>query len=452
MATFTPDQIEKLVDRFSKSMAKEFHSLAIDQDKIENLDNLPPEARKRQERADRNDTVHNHLKTLFADSRRAERNGQSIDQVIQELVHWDQISFEEVRNLIPAVLSEVVREAAEPEFIGARLLPTINMGGVLNIEFPMVGAIADAEEVGPGNEYPIRKFSMASQGIVRMGKYGLRMEVQEEVTKFVKGFDIYGLMLRACGRAMARTKEKRIFAHLLAQGKTVFDNLDSNVLNTSGVGPSGAQNGTLTLSDIVTMAGEMINDGFNPDIVIINGLAWTVFAQSPELRHLVMMNGMTPMFRWPQGQAGVTPGSRENPLLHTWTQAPALSTQYVNPDASILGRTFSTVVTPYMPFTPSAGSTPALCNVIVADSRYLGAIIQGEDVSTEEFNDPRIDVRSVKFREYYALATQAEGLGLRIARNVALVRGLDPLTSVIFTNEVSSLAWPGSNKTALNWN
>lgn len=451
MAAFTPDQMEKLVDRFSTAMAKEFHSLAVDQDKIDNIDKLPPEARKRAEQSDRNTAVHTHLKNLFADSRHAQHNGQSIDQVIQELVHWDQISFEEVRNLVPAVLSEVVHEAAEPEYLGTRLLPTINMGGVLNIEFPMVGAIADAEEVGPGNEYPIRKFSMASQGIVRMGKYGLRMEVQEEVMKFVKGFDIYGLMLRACGRAMGRTKEKRIFAHLLAQGKTVFDNLDNNVLNTSGVGPTGAQNGALCLADIVTMAGELMNDGFIPDVVIINGLAWTVFAQSPELRHLVM-NGQTPMFKWPQGQAGVTPGSRENPLLHTWTPAPALSTQYVNPDASILGRGFNTVVTPYMPFTPSASATPALCNVIVADSRYLGAIIQGEDVSTEEFNDPRIDVRSVKFREYYALATQAEGLGLRVARNVALVRGLDPLTSVRFTNEIASLSWPGSSKVALNWN
>ena len=451
MAAFTSQQIDQLVDRFARSMSKEFHSLSFDQDKIENLDKLPPEARERIQKADRQGAVREHLKGLFVDSKRAERNGQSIEQVVNELVGWDQISFEEVRNLIPAVLSEVVQEAAEPEYIGTRLLPTINMGGVLNIEFPMVGAIADAEEVGPGNEYPIRKFSLASQGIVRMGKYGLRMEVQEEVTRFVKGFDIYGMMLRACGRAMGRTKEKRIFAHLLAQGTTVFDNLDSGVLNTSGVGPTGAQNGSITLDDIVVMAGEMINEGFNPDLVIINGLAWVVFAQAPELRHLVM-SGQTPFFRWPQGEGGVHPSSTSNPMLYPWTAAPALSTQFVNPDSSVLGRTFSTVVTPYMPFTPASSSSPALCNIIVADSRYLGAILQGEGLSTDEFNDPRIDVRSVKFREYYALATQAEGRGIRIARNVALVRGLDPMTSVHFTNEVASLTWPGMNKTALSWN
>ena len=206
-----------------------------------------------------------------------------------------------------------------------------------------------------------------------------------------------------------------------------------------------------TLDDIVVMAGEMINEGFNPDLVIINGLAWVVFAQAPELRHLVM-SGQTPFFRWPQGEGGIHPSSTSNPMLYPWTAAPALSTQFVNPDSSVLGRTFSTVVTPYMPFTPASSSSPALCNIIVADSRYLGAILQGEGLSTDEFNDPRIDVRSVKFREYYALATQAEGRGIRIARNVALVRGLDPMTSVHFTNEVASLTWPGTNKTALSWN
>ena len=257
-------------------------------------------------------------------------------------------------------------------------------------------------------------------------------------------------MLRACGKAMARTKEKRVAAHLLAQGRVVFDNMDGSVLNTSGVGPTGAQNGSLTLGDIVTMAGELINAGFNPDIVMINGLAWTVFAQSPELRHLVMCNGQLPMYRWPDGgQGGIHPASTSNPMLHYWTQAPALATTYSNPDSSVLGRAFSTVVTPYMPFTPAGVTNPALCNVIVADSRYLGAILQGEGISTEEFNDPRIDVRSVKWREYYALATQAQGEGIRIARNVALVRGLDPLTSFNFTHEATTLAFPGTNKTVL---
>lgn len=440
-------QVEELVRKYmNKVVNKGFEALQIDQDKI---DNLPPEARKRVERQRQNDAVHIRFKSLFNDSKEAKQAG-SMDQVISELQNWDQISFEEVRNLIPAVLSEVVQEAAEPEYIGARLLPTVDMGGALNMQFPMIGSIADAEEIGPGNEYPIRKFSMASQGIVRMGKFGLRMEVQEEVTKFVNSFDIYSMMLRACGRAMARTKEKRIWAHILGQGTTVFDNLSNNFLNTSGVGPTGAQNGTITLRDIYTMVGELITDGFMADTIIINGLSWASFAQSPELRALTMASGSGPLWKYPSGEGGVHPSSRSNSQMYPWTEAAPLSTQYTSPDESIMGKSFNVVVTPYMPFTAPSGTTPALCNIIVADSRYLGVILQGEGISTEEFNDPRIDVRSVKFKEYYALAMQAEGKGIRIAKNVALNVGLDPLTSFQFSNAAASLTWPGV-KTALSF-
>jgi hypothetical protein len=306
-----------------------------------------------------------------------------------------------------------------------------------------------AEEVGPGNEYPIRKFSMAGQGIVRMGKYGLRMEVQEEATKFVKSFDIYGMMLRACGKAMARAKEKRIFSHINKSGVVVFDNLDGSVLNTSGIGPTGAQNGSITLDDIITMAGELITAGFNPDTIIINGLAWTVFSRTPELRNLVIAQGAGPLVQWPKGQAGVHPSSTSNPMLYPWTQAAPLSTMYTTPNPQFVGRSFNTVVTPYQSYTPAGANTPSLCTVTVADSRYLGVLLQGEPISSDEWKDPRIDVQSVKFREYYAIATSAEGQGIRVAKNVALVRGLDPMLSVGFTEELSSLTWPGP-KTAIS--
>jgi hypothetical protein len=411
------------------------------------LDKLSDSAKERVQKIEEQNSIMEGFKRFITDRQWAEANGLSMENVISDLK--DSISLEEWRQLIPATISQVVVEAAEPEYTLTRIMRKVNLDPTLHIEFPMVGAIADAEEVGPGQEYPVRKFGIASQGIVRMGKVGLRMEVQDECIRYVKGWDIYGRMLAACGKAMGRTKEKRIAAHLNSIGQTVFDNLDSNYLNTSGVNAAGAQNGGFTLDDLVTMAGTLINDGFNPDTIIINGMAWQVFARVPELREFVNVFQNGQPWTWPQGQAGLHPSAKQNPMLYPWTTAPALSTQFVNPQSNLLGRGFQTVVTPYMSYTASSAAGNALTNIIVADSNYLGLLMQEEDVQTASFDDPRIDVRSTKFWERYAIASVAGGLGVRIARNVALVRSLDPLAQLQYTLAAGSVSQPGT-KTALS--
>lgn len=436
MSNAQKERSEQLVQQFMDSMSGYLQNMVADQRDVERLSE---EARKRRDVGRKKLQDRHNLKRFFQDREWAQVNQMTYQSMVNELV--DSITFEEVRQLIPAVMSEIVTEAAEPEAIGAKLLPTIEMPTALQVQFPMIGTIYDAEEVGPGNEYPVRKFGLSSQGIVRMGKFGLRVEIQEELTKFVEGFDIMAMMLRAAGKAMIRTKEKRIFSHLTNAGVVTFDNLSGTTLNTSGVAPNGAQNGTLTLDDLVFMAGDLINNGFIPDLVIINGLAWSVFARVPELREFVMQNG-GPLFQWPQGNGGVHPQGPQQPLAANWTTAPALATTYTPPQSNILGRGFRTAVTPYMRLVGDrAGGAAPLTDIILADSRYLGAILQMEGITTDEFNDPRIDVRSVKFKEYYAIAPLAEGLGIRVARNVAIQRGLDPFNVSSF-QLVGAPTWP----------
>jgi hypothetical protein len=442
-ATLSPELVGILADKLGQSISQAFSTITFDQ---EELEGLPEEAKKRRKKLQFDHQMRGDLKRLFVDRRHAEANGQSYQAVVKEMLSLgDQISFEEVRSLIPAVMSEVVDEAAEPEAVITSLMQRIPLPDTLHVEFPMVGAIADAEEVGPGNEYPIRKFSFSSQGVARMGKYGLRMEIQDEVTNYVKGWDIFGMMLRACGRAMIRTKEKKAAAHLASIGTVYFDNLDSGVLNTSGIGPTGAQNGSFTLDDLVAMSGDLINAGFIPDLVIINGLAWTIFARTPELREMVMASGQGPLFRFPEGKGGAHPQGSRNPLGALWTTSAPLATTYTNPDSSLLGRSFKTAVSPYQGYTAASATTPALTDIIVADSRYVGAILEGEPVSTEEFDDPRIDVRSIKFKESYAIASLAQGAGIRIAKNVAIARGIDPLMAFQLTLAAGNATFPGAS-------
>ena len=441
--------VELLAKNLSDSIVASFSKASIDIDEARKL-SLPDHLKKTQADSAKRD-VTDTVRRMLSDYDYAKEVNLSWVDFCNEMCGFsDQISMEELRTLIPGAMSSVVQEAAEPEYIGTKLLETIRTEGVLAVNFPAFSAVADAEEVGNGQEYPIRKFAVQGQGYCRVGKFGLRVEIQDDVRRYVKGFDIMGRMLSAAGRAMARTKEKRIFAHLTSIGNDFINNLSSSYRNSSGVGIDGAQNGSITLDDLVEMAGDLINRGFNPDLILVNGLAWTIFARTPEIRDFALASAKGPLYKWPTGSASPHPSAKANPLGYGWEAATPLAALSTSPDSGLLGKSLQTVVTPYMPYVAAGSSTPALTNIIVADSRYLGAIMQDEDVTTEEFSDPRIDVISTKFRERYALATAAGGEGISVARNIAIKRGLDPFANFQFS-VVASPTWPGPTvKTAIS--
>lgn len=442
----------ELFNMFTDSIKAGFSQVAADLEKLRKQESMPEEIRRRREKVGRDNEVKDLVKRMLTDYNFAKEVNLSWEDFVRELEGaggTDQISMEELRVLIPGAMTDLMGEPMEPEYIGVQLLETIRTRGTLSVNFPVWSGMADAEEVGPGNEYPIRKFAVQGQGFVRLGKYGLRVEVQDEVLRYVVGFDILGRVIRAARRAMGRTKEKRIFSHLTALGRTFIDNLDTNVRNAGGVNQAGAQNGTLILDDLVEASGDLMNNGFQPDLILINGLAWTIFARTPEIRDFAMVSAQGPLWKWPQASPQPTHSlAKASPYGYGWEAPAPLATMFTNPDASLLGRSFRTAVTPYMPFTAGASSTPDLTNIIVADSRYLGAIFQDEDVTTEEFSDPRIDVQSTKFRERYAIGVAAEGEGIRVLRNIPILRGLDPWNQS-FVNDVSPTL-PGP-KTAISW-
>ncbi len=84
--------------------------------------------------------------------------------------------------LIPRVISDVMREAAEPIYIGSKFLSPVRLTEGRSLEFPSVGAIR-AFDVAEGQEYPEQEleFQLHRTVEIRVGKVGLKVNITEEM-------------------------------------------------------------------------------------------------------------------------------------------------------------------------------------------------------------------------------------------------------------------------------
>lgn len=351
----------------------------------------------------------------------------------------DAISVPDAPMLLPKVVSNVVREAQEPLLVGASLLQRINYSYGQTITFGAVGAL-EAADIAEGQEYPETKLSMGGSNVTAsIGKSGLAVKVTEEMIRYSQ-FDVIGLHLRAAGRALARLKEGKIFNMIRLMGVCVFDNVNpTKSLKgvTTGRALSGSPNGSLTMDDVFDCYAQVMTQGFMPDTLLMHPMTWVMFVKDPYLRMFALMSGGGTFFgNWtgrvdqqyaadasqgglgigagqnvvaPGDRAGVATPSDLGAFSNTQNSAPVLPNH--------LGMSLRIIVSPFVPFDPRR----RLTDVYMFDSRELGVLIVDEDVTTEEFNDPRVDIKKIKLRERYGLAILNEGQGIATMRNVHVV-------------------------------
>ena len=75
------------------------------------------------------------------------------------------------------------------------------------------------------------------------------------------------------------------------------------------------------------------------------------------------------------------------------------------------------IVSSMVPYDPRK----KLTDIYMFDSSELGALIVDEDVTVEEFDDPRVDIRKIKLRERYGIAILNEGQAIGVMKNVHVV-------------------------------
>lgn len=351
----------------------------------------------------------------------------------------DALSVPNAPMLMPKVISNIVKEAAEPLLVGTSLLQRINYSYGQTITFPAVGALV-AADIAEGMEYPERSLQMGGSTVTAtIGKSGVAVKVTDEMIRYSQ-FDVIGMHLRAAGRALARHKEVKIFNYIRAMGVPVFDNVNpTQSLKgvTTGRNLAGSGNGSVTADDVFDAYAQIITQGFFPNTLLMHPLTWTMFVKDATLRYFVLGNGGgnffatwtgNPAGRAPwdnssQGGLGYSSGQTITPPNATSGDQPSPLNAYpqtLNSAPNLPGYwniPFRIIVSPFVPYDPRR----KLTDIYMFDSSELGVLIVDEDVMTEEFDDPRVDIRKIKLRERYGIGILNEGKAIAVLRNVHVV-------------------------------
>ena len=273
----------------------------------------------------------------------------------------DLLSRPEAPYVFPKAFSYFVREAAEEKYVLKDFLHEIpySYGGA--ITFPCSGNLF-AADIGEGCEYPERCFSMGgSDGAVitsTVGKSGLAVRISDEMIRYSQ-FGIILRHLQDAGRALAVHKEVKIANYIHALGVTCFNNEEPEY---SLYGMTTGSNGRVSLKDI-TEAKAQVSVSWKPDTFLVHPLAWETIHFKNEITEEL-----------------------------------------------------DVVISSQIGFNPRNKTT----DMYVIDSNELGTLVVDEPICTEEFDNPRIDIRKIKIRERYGIAIEHEGQQIGSLLNVSV--------------------------------
>ena len=319
--------------------------------------------------------------------------------------------------VIPRVISQIVRESVEPTIALTPLLQRINYSAGTSITFPAIGNAFVASDIPEGGEYPEATMEFAGQVTATIGKSGIAVKMTEEMIRYSM-FDVMSMHLRGAGRALARHKEQKVADMITANAQVEFDNTGGT--NTTGRALDGTLNGTLSVEDLFRMYASMVDDGFVPNALIMHPYGWLSFAMNPALRQLGFSTNNT-MFHPASGDIAAAEAWRVGGLnQETKFSNPQQVATTMAPVPAGLPVPLRIIVSPFVPYTAASGSTPALTDIFMVDTNELGVLVVDEDVVTDEFSDPARDIKKVKLRERYAIENINNGLGIRVARDIAI--------------------------------
>lgn len=400
----------------------------------------------------------------------------------QKVTIKDLLTLPDVQRFVPQVVTRILHEAREPALVISSIFDRVRLERGQTIQIGAIGAIS-VHEVPEGGEYQPSDIVFDSGNMVGLSvrKYGTLLQFTEEMFEDSQ-WDVIGLWMRAAGRAFARNREQRASLLLNEQGVVYFDNGSPGTAIsgvTHGRNIAGVANGSVTANDIFDMYAFLAMRGFVPNTLLIHPLAWAVFATDPEMKEVVLENGRLTSRRMPEGGPDPGWGTELNKLgWRTTAEGVGLGSTaggqgiayagFTDPNIpaamqkigsipystylSALGATFhvqprylpgplTVLVSPFVPFTASTSATGnentvATCSLIMLDSSAVGAFIEKTPLTTEEFNNPMTDTRTLKLRERWGLALYEQGKGVVIAKNIVVTRHYNFQN----TNQITNMA------------
>lgn len=302
------------------------------------------------------------------------------------------LSTQDASILIPRVITGMMREAAEPYYIGSDLLQKVRLTEGRSIEFPSIGAMR-AHDIGESQSYleETVDFQLHRTQEVKVGKSGMIVRVTDEMINDSQ-WDVIGILVRKAGEAMARLKEEKIFTQFSKHGHIVFDNDIRQKFpeaGTTGMDIEGNLNNTMSTEDMIDLFIAVMGNGYSPSDILMHPLTWSVFFKND------IMNSLT----------------------HAALGGSQISNLSITPD-QVQGRIPFAINLNFTPFAPFNFETKKF-DMYVVDRNNIGILLEKDPLTTEQFDDPMRDIQSIKIKERYGIGVLNEGKAVATARNLA---------------------------------
>jgi hypothetical protein len=363
------------------------------------------------------------------------------------LTNRDAVAASEIRPLLQSTLEIILREPLEPIMIITGLYTRVQQRGLdVKVLSGAIGAVhaADVQEHGT---YPEVMFQVGG-GVqtAYIGKSGIAASFTDEALRY-STWDIMGINLRLMSKALVRHKEQKAVAFLKELGTELYNNA-SPATSLFGVmtgrGLDMAANGSMTMDDLFRAMAHMSEEGFPPDVLLMNPLFFYMFIQDPVLRNMMLAHGggeyfqqwtgrAGPLDPWNNGSMGAQGPSLGNKIVpgagvtgqpesgrtatgiagreHGMTSAPPMPAPY-------FPWSFRVMVSPLVPYDPDTG----LGDIFLLSSGNVGYYLVDEEPTQVEWRDEDVETIKVKIRERYGFAVAHEGQGVGVMKNVKLAR------------------------------
>lgn len=364
----------------------------------------------------------------------------------------DTIMSGDLLRFVPKVVTYLLRAGVEPRMVIANnLFKQVSVNQMIQVDVGYFGSL-DASEQPEGKDWKESYIEFNGGKMIQPVQYR-RIGVQFRITsqaKQVGGFDIIRLLIDEAGKALVRYKEKLCMDAIDVQGVTLFDNTtpaNSEFGNATGRNITGAFNGTMTLNDLIAMYSYLtMREGY-PDTLLMNPLAWMVFATSPETKEIVLNGNQVVSAPIPDGAAGGIPnvfgpfGLNTESGQGTSTPDSVFGKIGINPFVTSLSpysATFQSrsnyfptglniIVTPFVKFTLNAGTVAAntglpATDIVMVDSNKTGVIIATEKPQMKTYDDFFTEASIFRIGETYATEIIYQGQYIGVARNIIIDR------------------------------
>jgi hypothetical protein len=357
----------------------------------------------------------------------------------------DAMDIQNAAFLIPRVLTQIVQEGIEPLLIGTTLLQRIDYVPGMQTVFPAIPPL-HASEVGDNMGLPLYDIAVAGSMTygTKVSRHGLGLKISK---RFIEEstYPWVNFWMRLAGNALARHKEEYIFSYLTQLGTVVFNNSTASRTTgatvdvpikgaTTGRNIKGQFNGSMTVDDVFDLYAAILLNGFVPDTMLVHPMAWLMWVKDPVLREFAIQAGGGSFFAnftgnlavlgnkfYNFGGLGAGQGQTSGYTAGAPTSGPEASTANMPQTRTsapvlpnYLGLPFRILVSPFMAFNPTTRAT----DIIMFNSKNLGALIVKEEAHVREFTDIRYGIEEMYIEESYGFGIINEGQAIAVAKNV----------------------------------